>query len=252
MGDLSAAGLPAALIDRGDGTRLACRFRPGRGPALLFLPGYASDMLGEKAVALDGWAQRHGRAMLRFDYSGCGESEGAFEDGTLTRWLDDTLAIVDSCDGDLVLVGSSMGGWLMLLAALARPIRVRALIGIAAAPDFTDWGFDAEQRATLRRDGRIVEPSNYSDEPFVTTRGFWESGQASLLLGAGIAFDGPVRLLHGQADGDVPWITATRLAEALRSADVQTILVKDGDHRLSRADDIALLLRTVETVLESL
>jgi len=251
MGDLSETD-PPTPFDRGDGTRLACRFRPGRGPALLFLPGYASDMTGDKVLALDAWAARHSHALLRFDYSGCGESEGTFEDGTLTRWRDDALAIVDACEGELVLVGSSMGGWLMLLVALARPTRVRALIGIAAAPDFTDWGFDAAQRATLLRDGRIEEPSLHSDAPFVTTRGFWESGQAHLLLDGTIAFDGPVRLLQGQADGDVPWITATRLAEALRSADVQTILVKDGDHRLSRAQDIALLLRTIEIVLESL
>ncbi len=251
MGDLSETA-PPTLLDRGEGTRLACRIRSGRGPALLFLPGYASDMMGEKALALDRWAARQGRAMLRFDYAGCGESEGAFEDGTLARWRDDALAVIDATEGDLVLVGSSMGGWLMLLAALARPNRVRALVGIAAAPDFTEWGFDAEQRAILLRDGRIEEPSLYSDAPFVTTHGFWESGQANLLLDTPIAFEGPVRLLHGQADGDVPWITATRLADALRSADVQTILVKDGDHRLSRAQDIALLLSTVESLLESL
>jgi pimeloyl-ACP methyl ester carboxylesterase len=251
VGDLSETA-PPTLIDRGDGARIACRFRAGRGPALLFLPGYASDMMGSKALALDEWAQRTGHALLRFDYSGCGESEGRFEEATLATWRDDALAVIDACDGEVVLVGSSMGGWLMLLAALARPDRVRALIGIAAAPDFTDWGFDADQRATLLRDGRIEERSAYSDTPFVTTRAFWESGQAHLLLEREIGFDGAVRLLQGQADGDVPWGTATRLAGALRSAEVQTILVKDGDHRLSRAQDIALLLRTVESLLERL
>jgi pimeloyl-ACP methyl ester carboxylesterase len=250
MGDLSPPD-PTG-IDRGDGVRLACLIRDGIGPAILFLPGYASDMTGEKATALDDWAGRTGRAMIRFDYSGCGESEGAFTDQTLTRWRDDALAMIDAHPGDVVLVGSSMGGWLMLLVALARPTRVRALVGIAAAPDFTEWGFDAADRETLARDGRIEEPSLYSDQPFVTTRGFWQSGQAQLLLDGAIPFDGPVRLLHGQEDGDVPWTIAVRLAEALRSADVQTVLVKDGDHRLSRPQDIALLVRTVADLMEPL
>ncbi len=250
MGDLTPA--PPAFIDRGDGPRLACRVRAGTGPAILFLPGYASAMTGEKAGALDEWAARTGRAMIRFDYSGCGESEGVFTDQTLTRWRDDALAVIDAHPGDLVLVGSSMGGWLMLLAALARPARIRALVGIAAAPDFTDWGFDADRRETLARDSRIEAPSLYCDVPSVTTHRFWASGQDHLLLDTAIAFDGPVRLLHGGDDGDVPWTVAVRLADALRSADVQTLLVKDGDHRLSRPQDIALLVRTVADLMEHL
>ena len=246
MGDLT----PPGFVDRGDGTRLACRVRPGAGPAILFLPGYGSDMTGEKATALDLWAARAGRAMIRFDYAGCGGSAGAFADQTLTRWRDDALAVIDAYPGDLVLVGSSMGGWLMLLVALARPERVRALVGIAAAPDFTDWGFDDARREALARDGRVEAPSLHSDAPLVTTQRFWRSGQAHLLLDTAIAFDGPVRLLHGQADGDVPWTIAIRLADALRSADVQTLLVKDGDHRLSRPQDIALLVRTVADLPE--
>lgn len=240
------------MLDRGDGVRLAYDLRAGAGPTLVFLPGYASDMAGEKAVAVDRWAGAHGRACLRLDYSGCGASDGAFADGTLDRWRDDALLLIDRlAAGPIVLVGSSMGGWLALLIALARPERVAALVGIAAAPDFTDWGFDAARRAALARDGRIAEPSAYSDAPSVITLAFWESGQAHLLLDAPIPIDAPVRLLHGLADGDVPWPTALRLADALRSADVQTILVKDGDHRLSRPADIDLLLRTIAALRTS-
>lgn len=248
MGDLTPA-----MLAREGAPRLAYRHRPGAGPTIVFLPGYASDMRGGKACALDAWAAAQGCAMLRLDYAGCGESEGAFEDGTLAGWRDDALAVIDAvAPGEVVLVGSSMGGWLMLLVALARRERVRALVGIAAAPDFTDWGFDAERRAVLARDGRLAEPSPYSDAPTVTTRGFWESGQANLLLGAPIAFDGPVRLLHGQRDADVPWALAPRLAAALRSDDVQVTLIKDGDHRLSRDADLALVVRTVAALMESL
>ena len=250
MGDLSQTD-PPRLFDRGDGLHLACRFRPGRGPALLFLPGYASDMMGSKAVALDQWAQRNGRAMLRFDYAGCGESEGDFEAGTLARWHDDALALIDSTEGDLVLVGSSMGGWLMLLAAIARPDRVRALIGIAAAPDFSDWGFSQDEKMAILQQGRIEQPSPYG-APMVTTKAFWQNAESLRLLHAPIAFDGPVRLLHGEADAEVPPWVSGRIAQRVRSADVQTVFVKDGDHRLSRAQDIALLLRTTETVLENL
>lgn len=250
MGDLSPAE-PPHFLDRGDGIRLACRFRSGQGPAILFLPGYASDMLGGKAQALDGWAARTGRAMLRFDYSGCGESEGRFEDGTLARWRDDALAMVDASTGDLVLVGSSMGGWLMLLVALARPDRIRALVGIAAAPDFSDWGYGRDEKMKILEEGRLEQPSPYGP-PMVTTRAFWQSAEAQRLLHGPIAFDGPVRLLHGEADAEVPVWVPGRIAALVRSADVQTILVKDGDHRLSRPQDIALLLRTVETLMETL
>lgn len=250
MGDLTGAE-PPRFHESAGGLRLAYRVREGRGPALLFLPGYASDMMGNKALALDAWAARTGHALLRFDYSGTGESEGAFEDGTLARWRDDALAMVDASEGDLVLVGSSMGGWLMLLVALARPDRVRALIGLAAAPDFSDWGYSAEDKARLARDGRLEQPSPYG-APLVTTRAFWDSAETLRLLGGPIAFDGPVRLIQGEADAEVPSWVATRLAALLRSADVQTILVKDGDHRLSRPQDLALLVRTVESLMETL
>ncbi|PDH65809.1 MAG: alpha/beta hydrolase [Sphingomonadaceae bacterium MED-G03] len=248
-----ALSAPPAYLARPDGLRLAYRHSAGAGPTLVFLPGYMSDMEGGKAVALHGWAQRQGRAMLRLDYAGNGASEGRFADGTLASWRDDVLLLIDRLvDGPVVLVGSSMGGWLALLVALAQPERVAGLIGIAAAPDFTQWGFTDADKALLRTEGRIEEPTPYGDQPYVTTRAFWESGQALRLLEGEIAIDCPVRLLQGQADPDVPWDIALRTAAQLRSSDVQTLLIKDGDHRLSRDGDIALLIRTVSTLLDSL
>ena len=239
--------MPETFTSRG--TRLAVRRQPGASPTIIFLPGYASDMSGTKAEALARWAGERGRATIRFDYAGCGLSDGAFEEQTLESWLGNVLDLIDAADGPIILVGSSMGGWLALLAARARPERVVGIVGVAAAPDFTDWGFDEASRALLHTEGRLVEASPYGGET-VTTRGFWESGQAHLLLGRELPIDAPVRLLHGQEDADVPWQIAVRAAARLRSADVQTTLIKDGDHRLSRPQDIALLLRTVETLLE--
>ena len=235
------------------GRRLAYRHRQGRGPTLLFLPGYMSDMDGSKATALDAWAEAQGRAMLRFDYAGCGLSDGDFEAQSLADWRDDVLAMIDQvAQGPVVLVGSSMGGWLMLLAALARPNRVKGLVGIAPAPDFTSWGFSEEQKRIILADGRLEEPSAYSDQPYVTTRILWESGEKLRLLGGSIDLHCPVRLLHGQADADVPWSISLQLTERLRSADVQATFIKDGDHRLSREQDIALLIRVVDALLEAL
>jgi pimeloyl-ACP methyl ester carboxylesterase len=233
--------------------RLAHRHRPGRTPTIIFLPGYMSDMEGTKALALDGWAEREGRAMLRFDYSGCGASPGEFEAQTLSQWRDDALTMIDTVvDGPVLLVGSSMGGWLMLLAALARPQRVAGLVGIAAAPDFTGWGFTEEQKLTILREGRLVEPSPYGEQPYVTSRAFWESGEALRIMHGDLVVDCPVRLLHGQADVDVPWTWSLEIMRRVRSADVQTVLIKDGDHRLSRERDIALLIDTVSGLMESL
>jgi pimeloyl-ACP methyl ester carboxylesterase len=240
---------PPSFLARSDGLRLAYRHRRGAGPTVVFLPGFMSDMEGSKALALDGWAQRAGRAFLRLDYSGCGASEGRFEDGTLAGWRDDALLLIDRLtEGPLILVGSSMGGWLMLLVALARPDRIAGLVGIAAAPDFTEWAFTDPEKAILRTEGRILRPSAYSDDPYVTTRALWESGQANRVLDAPIAIDCPVRLLHGTADPDVPWPLATRLADALSGTDVRITLIKDGDHRLSRDTDIALLMAQVAEI----
>ena len=222
---------------------------PGRSPTVVFLPGYASDMTGTKALALEAWAGAAGCGFVRFDYRGHGQDRANFAEHTLADWRDDVVAVIDAVPGPVVLVGSSMGGWLMLLAALARPERVAALVGVAAAPDFTDWGFAGERRAALAAGRTLREASDHGPEPTLTTAAFWRSGQALLLLGGPIGFVGPVRLVQGQADPDVPWRTATTLAERLRSADVQTWLVKDGDHRLSREPDIALIVRAVESVM---
>ena len=230
--------------------RLAFHHLPGEGPTVLFLPGYASDMSGAKALALEAWAQRTGRAFLRFDYAGCGESEGVFAEQTLADWRDDTLAIVDELiEGPVVLVGSSMGGWLMLLVARARTDRVVGMVGVAPAPDFTDWGFTTDQKMHLLQTGRLERPNPYGPEPTVYTRPFWSSGEANRLMFGEIGIDVPTRLLHGMRDADVPWHRTGRLAELIRSADVQCWLVKDGDHRLSREPDLALLVRAVEEVI---
>jgi pimeloyl-ACP methyl ester carboxylesterase len=229
--------------------QLAHHRTAGIGPAVVFLPGYASDMSGTKALALEAWAKANGRAFLRFDYRGCGESPGAFEDFTLADWYDDVLAMLDTIEGPAVLAGSSMGGWLALLVARDHPERVAGLIGIAPAPDFTDWGFTDAQKRAFAEAGRVLEDSPYSDQPTVTTRGFWEAGERLHVLDDAISYDGPVRIVQGQADRDVPWTLAPRIAESLRSAEVQTVLIKNGDHRLSRASDIALIIRAIEDVL---
>lgn len=229
--------------------RLAFHLTPGAGPTVMFLPGYASDMTGTKALVLEEWAKANGRAYLRFDYTGCGESEGAFENQTLVGWRDDALRLIDTIvEGPVVLVGSSMGGWIMLMVALARPDRVGGMVGIAPAPDFTDWGFNHEQKLELLQHGRIERPSGYSDQPVVTTRAFWASGEANRMMIGAIETRVPVRVVHGQMDIDVNWQRSLRLIELLRSSDVQLTLVKDGDHRLSRDQDIALIVRAVEDV----
>ncbi len=241
-------------LDRGDGTHLAWIRQDGRGPTIVFLPGFRSDMTGDKATALAAFAAERGQAMLRFDYSGHGASEGAFLDGTIGQWASDALTAIDRLtEGPLILVGSSMGGWIALLTALARPDRVTALVGIAAAPDFTQrlmWDSMAPaERVTLVNEGVLHIPSQYGD-PTPITRRLIEDGRDRLVLTAPIAFPGRVRLLHGQADPDVPWELALRIAERVTSDDVEIVLVKDGDHRLSRPRDLALLTRTVGALLE--
>jgi pimeloyl-ACP methyl ester carboxylesterase len=243
------SGQRTGALDRGDGTRLAWALRGGRGPTIVFLPGFASDMQGAKALALDAVCAARGQAMLRLDYSGHGQSGGAFADGTIGRWLADALCVIDLVpEGPLVLVGSSMGGWIGLHVALARPERVIALVGIAAAPDFTEtlmWDSMAPpERARLMEHGFIDVPSQYG-QPLRITLALIEDGRRHLLLGAPIGLKLPVRLLQGQRDDDVPWETALRLAERIAGEDVQVTLIKDGDHRLSRPEDLSLLARTV-------
>jgi pimeloyl-ACP methyl ester carboxylesterase len=240
-------------LDRGDGVELAWARLEGRSPTVVFLPGFRSDMTGDKATALAAFCAERGQAILRFDYSGHGSSGGRFEDGTIGRWTDDTLAVIDGQSREkLVLVGSSMGGWIALLAACARPDRLAALIGIAAAPDFTEtlmWeAMTFKERARLMRDGVLHVPSQYG-EPYPVTRALIEDGRTRLLLNGSIAIDCPVRLLHGQRDADVPWETALRIAGQVTSQDVEVNLVKDGHHRLSRPHDLALLGRTLRPLL---
>ncbi|MEW9854714.1 alpha/beta hydrolase [Novosphingobium sp. M1R2S20] len=239
-----------AFHEMPDGRRIAYRFMPGAGPTVVFLPGYKSDMAGGKATAVFEAAREKGESCLLLDYSGCGASSGSFAHGTLSRWREEVLGLIEArCPGPVVLIGSSMGGWLMLLVALAlAPGRVAGLIGVAPAPDFTDWGTPGEDQARLAAGETLWAENPYGPEPTPTYAAFWADGQANRLLGSEIALDCPVRLLHGQQDPDVPWAISLRLAEMLRSADVQTILLKDGDHRLSREADIALLLDTVAAV----
>ncbi|GGE02835.1 alpha/beta hydrolase [Tsuneonella deserti] len=242
MGEIAFHSLP-------DGRRIAFRHNPGAGPALVFLPGYMSDMDGGKATAVMAWAQERGRECLLLDYSGCGRSEGDFADGTLTRWRDEVLALIEAqVRGPVVLIGSSMGGWLMLLVAERLGNRLHALVGIAAAPDFTDWGRSDEDKEKLSAGETVFDPNPYGREPTPMHPGFWADAQASGRLDGEIALDCPVRLIHGMEDEDVPWEVSQRLCHALRSRDIQLIFVKDGDHRLSREQDIALLLRTIAPI----
>ena len=243
--------MPAAAHLDVAGRQIAYRLRDEGEPTLVFFPGYASDMEGTKALALDSFAAQRGLSMLRFDYSGTGSSGGRFDDETLALWLEDSLAAIDRLTGGpLILAGSSMGGWIALHVALLRRERVRALVGIAAAPDFTDWGFTPEQKAGLKTHGRIEEPNPYGPEPQVFTRAFWESGQQLRLLESGVAIDRPVRLIHGDQDEEVPLDIAFRTMRALRSADVQLNVIKGGGHRLSAPHEIAAILRTVEALVE--
>jgi pimeloyl-ACP methyl ester carboxylesterase len=229
-----------------DGRRIAFRFTPGikgfGGPTLVFLPGYMSDMSGSKATALFAEAEEQGRACLLLDYSGCGASDGDFADGMLSKWRDEVLALIESyVAGPVLLVGSSMGGWLMLLVAEHLKHRLAGLIGIAPAPDFTRWGYSEDQRARLAAGETILEPNPYGPEPTPTHPGFFADAECHLRLGSAIDLACPVRLIHGKADADVPWEISLRLKDAIKSGDVQVTLIEDGDHRLSRASDIDAL-----------
>lgn len=233
------------------GRSIAYRLRQGKVPTLLFLSGYASDMEGTKALALDALAEARGLSILRFDYSGTGSSAGRFEDGTLASWLEEALGVLDQLtEGPAVLIGSSMGGWIALHLALLRPERVRALVGIAAAPDFTDWGFDGAQKSIIAEAGRLELANPYGPEPQLFTRAFWQSGQRLRLLDSEIPIDCPVRLLHGERDEEVPLDVAFRLMRQLRSSDVQLNVLKGGGHRLSAPHEIGAILGTVEALLE--
>jgi pimeloyl-ACP methyl ester carboxylesterase len=236
--------------------QVAIRCRTGANPGLFWLGGFKSDMKGIKAEALDLWARDHGRAMTRFDYSGHGESGGSFTDGTIGQWLEETVVVFDSfCRGPQVVIGSSMGGWLALLLAreLARRAEananVIALVLVAPAVDFTEelmWKrFPAEVRREIEAKGVWQRPSQYSDEPYPITRNLIEEGRRHLLLDGMIETGCPVRILQGVQDPDVPWHHAVELTSRFARDDVVLTLVKDGDHRLSRPEDIERLIAAV-------
>jgi pimeloyl-ACP methyl ester carboxylesterase len=225
-------------------------------PGIVFLGGFVSDMTGSKALALEAHARARGQAFLRFDYQGHGASSGRFEDGTIGHWAEDALAVLDGLsEGPQILVGSSMGGWIMLLTALARPERIAGLVGIAAAPDFTEtllWDeFGPEIRATLERDGVYYQASDYDEATYAITRRLIEEARGHLLMKGPIPISCPVRLIHGTADTDVPHALSLELMERLESGDVEVTLVKGGGHRLSEPEDLARLTRTVAALSES-
>jgi len=248
---------PLAYFDPGDGRKIAYRQRAKHpevpGPTLMFLPGYGSDMEGTKAVEIDRFAAAAGLGYLRFDYSGTGSSGGDFAEGTLTRWLDEVVSAIDLLvDGPVLLIGSSMGGWLALHAALKRPDRVAAIVGVAAAPDFTDWGYTPEQRQSLLTASRFETANADGGPPLVTHARFVESGAALRMLHSPIPIDCPVRLIHGDQDEEVPVGVAFKLLDSIHSGDVQLLLIKHGGHRLSQPHEIEALMRTIAVLAERL
>jgi pimeloyl-ACP methyl ester carboxylesterase len=247
-----------ARLARHDGHDIAYRSLPASGfgcrlPGVIFLSGFKSDMNGSKVTALEEFCRQRGQAFLCFDYFAHGQSSGSFASGTIGRWADDAVAVLDSLsEGPQILIGSSMGGWLMLLAALRRPQHIHALIGIAAAPDFTEdliWAqLTPDERAKMQSDGQLAQPSAYADDPYLITQLLIDEGRQHLLLRGPIGIDCPVRLLHGMADPDVPFAVSLQLVDRLTSQDVQLRLIKDGDHRLARAQDLQLLFDQVASL----
>ncbi|MGE5504469.1 MAG: alpha/beta fold hydrolase [Actinomycetota bacterium] len=248
----------AGILTRADGATISYRRMAGKSPGVVFLHGYHSDMTGGKALALEALCRAKGYGFLRFDAFGHGSSSGDVDLGTIGRWAADAVAVIDELtEGPQVLVGSSLGGWIALLAALERRERVAGLVGVAAAPDFTEdlmWAeFSFEQRRELMETGAVMLPNDYEPEkPWRVCRRLIEDGRNHLLLRDAINLACPVRLIHGQQDADVPWQTAMRIADCLAGDDVEVLLVKDGDHRLSRDGDLARLCRVVEGLMDSL
>lgn len=248
-------GETTGFLERPDGARVAWRRVAGSGPAVVWLGGFRSDMAGTKAQALADWALATGRAYVRFDYFGHGESSGDFAQGTITRWREDALAVLEELvEGEAVLVGSSMGGWISCLVAPAMAERIKALVLIAPAPDFTEKLMAPEmteaERTEMAQTGVWLRPSDYG-EPYPITRDLLEDGARWSILPEPVNVQAPVRILQGGADPDVPWRHALELAQALRSQDVVFTLIKDGDHRLSRPQDIARLIEALEEVIDS-
>jgi pimeloyl-ACP methyl ester carboxylesterase len=259
MNNLTNCSAPAPQkITRKDRETIAYHFTPGKSPGVVFLTGFVSDMNGDKALCLEKFCQNRGQAFLRFDYTGHGESSAKFLDGCISDWTDDAIFVLDYLtEGPQILVGSSMGGWIMLLAALARPEKIAGLVGLAAAPDFTEdliWeGFTKDQRATLEAKGQIKIRNDYDDgQDYVITQKLIKDGRKNLLLRDKIAVNCPVRLIHGLQDTDVPWPISQEISKNLQSADVETTFVKNGDHRLSSSSDLDRLQRTLDALLQNI
>ena len=242
----------ADMLTTPTGRRIAYHLTPGTGPGVVFLGGFRSDMGGTKALWLEAWARARGRGFLRFDYSGHGASSGAFEDGCIGDWAADAMAVLGITSGPQVLVGSSMGGWIALLLARALPARVAGLVGIAAAPDFTEdrlWaGMSGAERATMMTAGRVERASEYSPAPYVFTRRLVEDGRAQLVLRSPLVLPFPVRLLQGTADADVPVSVALRLLDHATGPDIRLTLVKAADHRFSTPACLDLIGQAVDQV----
>jgi len=244
-----------SILARASGATIAYHHLFGKGPGVIFCTGFKSDMTGGKALALETWCRTEARQFTRFDYQGHGASSGRFEDGTIGQWREDALAVLDEVtSGPQVVVGSSMGGWIACLMAIARPERIRAIVGIAPAVDFTQallWPrLDADARRQIEEEGVWLRPSVYDDGPYPITKTLIEDGKSHLLMPGPIPFKGPVRLIHGMQDDAVPWEHSLRIADAMESEDVEIALVKDGEHRLSRDADLARLISAVANVVD--
>lgn len=242
------------ILSRDTGTTIAYRHTPGKNPGIVFIHGLRSDMNGNKALALEAHCRETGRAFICFDLSGHGASSGDFEQGTIGAWAEDVVAVIDTLtEGPQILVGSSLGGWLMLLAALARPERVAGLMGLAAAPDFTEdlinAAFSDAQKAELAEKGRVLIDDCYGDQPYAISRALIEEGRDHLLLRGPIGISVPTLLIQGQRDEDVPWQTALTLAGRLASEQVRVVLHKSGTHRLSEPEDLRLILTNLEYLI---
>ncbi|MDZ7758608.1 alpha/beta hydrolase [Rhodohalobacter sp.] len=241
-----------------DGLKIAAHKLEGESPTTLFVPGFFSNMEGTKATFLEKQCKKRGRAYIRFDYRGHGQSDGKFEDGTLTDWLNDTLLVLDElADAPVVAVGSSMGGWIAVLAALRRPDKICGLVGIASSPDFTEdiWHrrMTDQQQSVMNEQGYIAQPSEYRDEPIIITKRLLDSGKDHLLLHKkSLDFDIPVTLIHGMEDRDVPWQKSEKLNRLIGEEQSELILVPDGAHRLSRDKDLELIDREIVKLLKKL
>ncbi len=253
--DLPTGNNAPAFLTQANGEQIAYHFTPGRTPGVIFLHGLMSDMDGGKALWLEEYCKKRGNAFLRFDCQGHGQSDGLFKDGSLSRWSSDAVDVLDQLtQGPQILVGSSMGGWNMLLTALKRPERIAALLGIAAAPDFTEDlmmnDLSSEQHAQINEQGYVAIPSDYGDDPYIISKTLLDDGRNNLLLRKPIELNMPVHLIHGMEDPDVPWQTALRIQQMLTSEDVEITFVKKGDHRLSEEQDLQRLSRTLDVLLQ--